>query len=185
MKWTAKNSYIVLFVTLLVLLGSLFFVGQKKEVSFKAYAFLTLGLDQMALSNEASSWELQRAAEHFSDLVLGWTVEPKFKQEFVDLVGGQVSYSGRRQEKQNLLFEFSGPELGATEPAEQFVSLIEGRLSEYNTATKSSYLLALKKFSLVEALYSGTRVVLGATLLAFVVSISLLLLWPYVFSARH
>lgn len=166
-----KKIYVGLVVaaTFLALCGSLFYVSRLGAPENKAVAFISIGLDQKVLPTEVSSYEILRATEHFSDIVLGWTVDPAFDIGY--------SFSGRRQEKQNLIFEVYG--VKDTVPAEKLVGLIRDRLAAYDSVTNSGYLIALDTYTLVPGERNDSRTVAGATLLVFVFSILGVILWEY------
>ena len=155
-------------ITLLTLAGSFIWVSSLEEPSDSAVAFVSIGLDQATLSAEVSPYEILRANEHFSDIVLGWTVEPGFADEF------DFSFTGQRQEKQNLIFTVEG--VSNIDPARELVSLISSRLAGYNEIAHSSYQVALVQYSVVEGERAESRLVLGATLLTFLLSLCVSLL---------
>jgi len=164
-------------VTLLIFLGTLFYVQTLGEPQNKAVAFVSIGLDQQILSTEVSSYEILRATESFSDTVLGWTVEPSFVADLEPIWDAEYAFSGQRQEKQNLIFEVYGVE--SVVPAQELVDGIRNRLAEYNSATHAAYVLALDHYSFVEGQRADGRTVAGATLLAFVLSILGVIFWDY------
>ncbi len=169
MKIKASVLAFIVSVTVLGFLGSFFYTQSLGEPQDKAVAFVSIGLDQQVLTTEVSSYEILRATEHFSDIVLGWTVDPSFDIGY--------SFSGQRQEKQNLVFEVYG--VDSTAPAEMLVAQVKIRLAEYNAVTHAGYVVALERYSLVEGERSDSRTIAGATLLAFIVSISGVILWDY------
>lgn len=174
-----KKTYLIFVAvaTLLGLVASLLYVNQLGPAQDKAVAFISVASDVSTLPAEVSSYEILRANEHFSDIVLGWTVEPSFTAEFEELTGVEFSFSGQRQEKQNLIFEISGA--NDLTPAYSLVDLIEMCLLEYNASTNSNYLVALQRYSFVEGERSDGRIVLGATILVLALSVSSVMLWDY------
>ena len=54
----------------------------QKDTGEYHFGFCYGGMDQTKLANENSSYEIQRASEHFSDMILGWTVTPSFRRVF-------------------------------------------------------------------------------------------------------
>src|SRR3989344_1351098 len=150
-------------ITLLTRAGSFIWVSSLEEPSDSAVAFVSIGLDQATLSAEVSPYEILRANEHFSDIILGWTVAPDFADEF------EFSFTGQRQEKQNLIFTVEG--VSNIDPARELVSLISSRLAGYNEIAHSSYQVALVQYSVVEGERAESRLVLGATLLTFLLSL--------------
>lgn len=182
MKKYKVYSWIVALVMLVSLVGSLVYVEQLGEPNDEFYAFVTIGLDQEVLANESSSYEVQRAVEHFSDVILGWTVEPSFKSDFNQIFGDGFSFSGKRQEKQNLLFTIYADPLVTSEGIEYgniLVDLIDERLADYNSSTNSAYVIAIDEYSFVEGSRSDSRIVLGALLISFILSVFVLMLWDY------
>lgn len=168
------RKFHILFVTgvmLCSLLGALLFVGGLGEVENDATAFVTLGLE--ALPNETSSYEIQRATEHFSYIVLGWTIEPAFVEELDLVMGEGFSFVARSQEKQSMIFTVSGAyDLVYDEvPAQQLLDLVKVRIAEYNSATGASYTVAVERFSFQEGSRSEWRIVLGMILLGGVLSV--------------
>lgn len=167
-----------------VFLATAAYQGSMESSQNKAVAFVTVSLDQSKLPNESSSYEVQRAAEHFSDVLLGWTVEPSFVVEFVTPGSGPYSFVGRRQEKENLLFEVSGP-VTSTEPAQELVKVLKQRLSEYDAATHSGYVIALERYTLVPTVVSNWRLNFGFTFLVLLIEGLLLFTWDYAYARRR
>ena len=162
MKFRPFYGWILGLSAVAVFLGSVVYQGHFSSQETEAVAFVTLGLDQSKLPGEVSSYEIQRAVEHFSDVVLGWTAEPNFAKEFAQGVGEQYSFSARRQEKENLLFTVTGP-LETEGPAITLVSLIKERLGEYNAASHSGYTVAVERETLVQVQQSNWRSAAGWT----------------------
>lgn len=154
----------------------------------KVLVFVTVGIDQTERPVETSSYELQRASEHFSDVILGWTLEPSFRQDFLEEAGAWHTLTGQRQEKQNLLFEISNTqtnipadEVGA---GEAFLRILNAQLAEYEAATNQGYVLAVQNLSYETGHASGLPMV-GDVLLALVLSATLLLAYEYATSRRR
>lgn len=127
-------------------------------------SYLTIGIDQTDLSPDRSLHDIQRAEEHFSDMVLAWTVAPDFKQDLAEIHGETVSYTGRRQEKQNLLFSAETENLDF--PA-QFEQLVAERIQEYNDHTDSTFVIARSAHNTVVDMQSPLRMSIGVFVLAF------------------
>jgi len=169
MKFKPAALAIFSLVFVLSSLGAGFWAKAQDKTLNQELVFVSLGAS--ALPNESSSYEVQRAVEHFSDVLLGWTVEPHFKQEYT-----ASSFSGQRQEKQNLLFTL---DTDKAEDAEAFVQALDARLSEYNAATGSSFVLGLTRITAVEKEVYPLRPALGFVVLALLVTGFLLTLWDY------
>lgn len=182
MKFKALYGWILGLTAVAVFLGAVAYEGHFVSTENQAIAFVTIGLDQSKLPTEVSSYEIQRAVEHFSDVVLGWTVEPGFAKDFAQAVGEQYSFSARRQEKENLLFTVTGP-VETEGPAITFVSLIKERLGEYDAATNSGYTVALERETLVTATQSNWRFAAGLTLFALLAEA--VLLWGFEYARRR
>lgn len=187
MKMNKKNWSILLGVGFVALIASLFYVRSLGEPESKSIAFITIGIDQNVLTTEVSSYEIQRASEHFSDVVLGWTVEPGFSSELNEKIDGEYSLSGQRQEKQNLIFTVSGSSelVNSSEEAEQLVELIQSRIDEYNNSTNAAYVIAVKSYSYLDGDRSESRLVAGFVLVVLVFTYLLLTLWGYAASSRR
>lgn len=181
MRMKKFHFYFVGSISFLALLTSFLLVRNLEEPRDNALAFISIGLDLQGLTTEVSSYEILRANEHFADIVLGWTVDPSFSSELERLWDADYSFSGLRQEKQNLIFEVYGaPSLA---PAQELVGLIKSRLFEYDEATHSTYKVALEKYSTLEGVRSDSRLIFGATLLAFLLSGLGIFFWDY--ATRH
>ena len=172
---------ICVFVALAVSMAAIARMDAPKN---EAIAFTTIGIDQDVMIEETSSYELQRASEHFAYIVLGWLVEPGFAAEVDEQLGdlGDYEFSGIRQEKQNLILTLSGApdKVTDSEPAQILLSLVEDRIADYNEDTHAGYVIAVESYSFVEGERSAWRVVAGAMLLAAVFSILLLITWEHV-----
>lgn len=163
------------------LIGSLFYVGSLGEPNNEAHAFVTLGLDP--LPTEASSYEVHRAAEHFSYIVLGWTIEPAFADEASSVIA-DLDFSAQRQEKESMLLTVSGgPDLVYdAAPAEKLLDVIEARISEYNSATGANYVIAVERYSFEEGVRSDWRIVAGIVLLSFVFTTLFLMIFENLYA---
>lgn len=181
MKIKRRQVLVVLAITLFSFVGALFSVATREEPLDRAVAFITLGLNQEALGTEVSSYEILRATEHFSDVVLGWTVEPSFSKELSERLEEAYAFTGQRQEKQNLLFTVYGVE--SVKPAQVLVELVKERLGEYDQNTHAGYLVALERYILLEGERSEGRFIGGAVLLGFLLSLGFVILWDY--ATRH
>lgn len=157
---------------LFALAGSLYYVNGQAEVEERTALYVTLAAQPLA--NESSSYELQRAAEHFSDMVLGWTVEPGFETPF--------EFTGRRQEKQNLLFIIESDQ---SSDAELLLEEINERISVYNLNSSSNYVIALQSISEADQTLNRSRIVLGALLLSALVSTFLIVSYDTFTSHRR
>ncbi len=150
--------------------------------------FITVGIDQTLHPAETSSYELQRASEHFSDVILGWTLEPSFKADFVNEAGEGYSLTGQRQEKQNLLFEITNSsENIATNDMTSgltFVNVLQAQLDEYNAATHQGFTLAVTNLSY--EIGSATPLpMIGQIFLVMVIASTLLIAYEYASSRRR
>jgi hypothetical protein len=178
MKFKAWHGWILGLTAVAVFLGSVAYQGHFESTENQAVAFVSIGLDQSKLPMETSSYEILRASEHFSDIVLGWTAEPSFAKDFAQAVGEQYSFSARRQEKSNLLFTVSGP-VETEGTAITLVSLIKTHLAEYNAATNAGYTIALEREIMVTATTSNWRSAAGFTLLILLAETVLLCGYEY------
>jgi hypothetical protein len=166
------NLLFILGVALGALIGSILYVGSLGEPDNEAVAFATLGLDQTVMATETSSYEIHRAVEHFSYIVLGWTIEPAFAEEVVEALGEGYSVIAQSQEKQSILLTVSAsPELLVDEGvAYDVLMLLQKRITEYNSKTHAGYNIAVERYSFVEGERSDWRIVAGMTLLAVVMA---------------
>ncbi len=179
MKIKKLHLWFTLGVVLGAFLGSLFYVSNLGEPENKAIAFVTLGVDPIV--GENSSYELHRAAEHFSHIVLGWTIEPAFVTE----MGGEYGFSAQRQEKQSMLFEVTGASVLDTVPAEQMLDLVKQRIEEYNDAAGAEYVVAVERFSFLEGERSEWRIIAGVTILSLVFVVLLLMIFENLYASRY
>lgn len=154
----------------------------------KILVFVTVGIDQTLRPDETSSYELQRASEHFSDVILGWTLEPSFRQDFLEEAGAWHTLTGQRQEKQNLLFEITNTNENISSDniaaGEAFLRVLNAQLLEYEAATHQGYVLAVQNLSYETGQRSGLPMV-GNVLLTLVLSATLLLAYEYATSRRR
>lgn len=182
MKFRPLYGWILGLSAVAVFLGTAAYEGRINTPQNQAVAFVTIGLDQSRMPTETSSYEILRATEHFSDIVLGWTAEPSFAKDFAQAVGEDYSFSARRQEKSNLLFTVSGP-VETEGTAITFVSLLSERLSEYNSATGAGFVVAFDRETMVSSTESNWRMAVGSTFLVLLVEA--LVLCGYEYSRRR
>jgi hypothetical protein len=144
--------------------------------------FATVGQDHLTLSNEQSSYEIQRASEHFSDVILGWTIEPGFSKELELETGRKFTFTGQRQEKQNLIFKLETKE---SEDSKLFLQVLQKRLDAYNAATHGGYRLVTLGITPMEVEVSKNKFMLGALLLLALSELAFIFVFEYVRKNRN
>lgn len=184
MKFKTWHGWILALTVLISAVVASLYLRQEEIPENKAVLLLTVGIDHTQMPTEISSYEIQRASEHFANVILGWTLEPSFHQEWTEATGGGYGFNGQMQEKENILFEVHGA-VNSTEEANVLTRLIQERLDEFNTNTHSGYVLALERSSIVTTSVAEGRVLLGIVFLATLAVGSLLLLWEYAHATRH
>jgi len=187
MKFRKIYLWILLGVFLLSSGGS-YLYWQGYEPLNKVLVFVTVGVDQAQRPNETSSYELQRAAEHFSDVLLGWTLEPSFRQDFLEEAGAWHTLTGQRQEKQNLLFEITNVQENIAEDnvnaGAAFLRVLDAQLGEYNAATHQGYVLAVQNV-IYERGIAPKLPAVGTVFLCIVLAAILLLGYEYAKTRRR
>lgn len=184
-----RNIYLWILLAVFVVSAAVSFLSWKDfEPRNKVLVFVTVGIDETKNPAEVSSYELQRASEHFSDVILGWTLEPSFRQDFLEEAGAWHTLTGQRQEKQNLLFEITNEQenIAANEvtAGEAFLKVLNAQLAEYDAATHQGYVLAVQNLSYELGQRSALPMV-GDVLLATVLAAVLLLAYEYVQTRRR
>lgn len=177
-----KKSRICIVVSALLIssLGGFFYVNNLPEPDSRGLLFMTIGINQKLLLNESSSYEIQRASEHFSDLVLGWTIEPSFSRELDAKLQYHLNFSGSRQEKQNLIFYLTANPEQYNESANlEFLNLIKSRISEYDASTNSGYLIAVSRYSDLDSERSDLRIFLGIVSIVTLLTVLCLIIIDY------
>lgn len=144
-------------------------------------SYITIGIDQENLATDRSLHDIQRAEEHFSDMVLGWTVAPDFVAE-MEASFGEVAYSGRRQEKQNLIFTYSTDDMAY---AEAFVDAIDLRINQYNDATFGTFNVARETHTPATQTHSKLRVFFGINLLVAILLMAGIFAFDYAYANRR
>ena len=187
MKFRTIYLWILLGV-FLISAGLSYLYWKDFEPRNKVLVFVTVGIDQTVRPDETSSYELQRASEHFSDVILGWTLEPSFREEFLNEAGEGYTLIGQRQEKQNLLFEITNTQENIASDdvraGEAFLRVLNAQLMEYEAATHQGYVLAVQNLS-YQFGETSPFPMLGDTLLALVLAGGLLLAYEYATSRRR
>ncbi len=180
MKIRKLRIWIVVSALIFSSIGAVLYIDNLGEPDSKGLLFITIGINQKLLPGESSSYEIQRASEHFSDLVLGWVNEPSFSSELDEKLKFHANFSGLRQEKQNLIFYLSAePELYNENVGVEFLNLLKLRISEYDIMTNSGYLIAFHSYTDLESDRSSLRIFLGIVLLAILVTTTFLILIEY------
>lgn len=187
MKFRKMYLWILVAAFALSSLGS-FLYWKDYEPMNKVLVFVTVGIDQTARPTETSSYELQRASEHFSDVILGWTLEPSFRQDFLEEAGAWHTLTGQRQEKQNLIFEITNVLDNIAEnnvnAGAAFLRVLDAQLAEYNAATHQGYVLAVQNVSYERGVIPRLPAV-GTVLLCMVVAATLLFGYEYAKTRRR
>lgn len=147
----------------------------KQEDTLERHA-LSMTLAATPLENESSSYELQRAAEHFSDMVLGWTVSPGFELD------SGADFTGRRQEKQNLLFFVESNE---EKDAADLLNKVNAKIENYNSSAGVSYTIALSEITESNIQIDKSRSIAGSFLLAFLLAGAMIFIYDTYHSHRR
>ncbi len=129
----------------------------------------SVGLERLPIYSGTSAYEMERASEHFSDVVLGWAVGPSFREEMAPL-----EYSAERQEKQNLLFKLYTDDVAE---GDRLIAGLNDRLSKYNDRTHAGYELAVTEVQEVTLSSSKLRFDAGVFLLILSLSCVLRLIY--------
>ena len=187
MRFRWVYFWILLVVGFLSLLGS--YLYWKDEIPLnRVLIFVTVGIDESQHPEEVSSYELQRASEHFSDVILGWTLEPHFREDFLSEAGTGYTFTGQRQEKQNLLFVVTNTENNIAEhdvfAGEAFLRVLNAQLQDYNASTHQGYVLAVQNLSYEPGAVSHLPV-LGAVLFFLTLTGAGLLTYEYAQTCRR
>jgi len=187
MKYKVWHYWFIVIVSILSLLFGFVYLQSSGEPMTKGILFMTIGLDQSSLEDESSSYDVQRANEHFSNVVLGWTLEPSFKSTFSSVTKScSYNFSGQRQEKENLIFEIKGdPSCFDDSISDVFSNQIQSLLDEYNSNTSSAYVIAVETHSEILGQRSNFRVLLGFWFSGTALALFLLTLWEYVYANRR
>lgn len=187
-----KKIYKFLALTVLVSfvggLGSFLYL-RTVEPQDNVLVFVTVGQDRSYLPAEVSSYEMLRADEHFSDIILAWTRVPTFAE---DLANGTDGFQviGERQEKENLMFALSSQnrdidQVEGEAAAKQLYKQLEMVLAEYNSSTHAAFVLTNFRTNFVEGEGRALMQSIGIGLLLLVVFSSFTLAWDYALQARR
>ena len=180
MKIKKLSVWILVSALLFSSIGGWFYVKNLPEPNSRGLLFVTIGINQKLLPNESSSYEIQRASEHFSDLVLGWVNEPSFSKEIDEKLNYHLDFSGLRQEKRNLIFYLSAdPEKFNLNASDEFLNLLKSRINEYDSTTNAGYLIALSRYSELEPVRSESRIFLGIVLISTLLTVLFLITTEY------
>lgn len=176
-----KIHYWILLISFLASVGAGFqYFNDVKNPESRGLLFITIGVNQKLLASESSSYELQRASEHFSDLVLGWAAEPSFASELDAKLAYHLNFNGVRQEKQNLIFNLSADISDYNSSAgDVFLNLIESRIKEYNSMTNAGYVVALSRYSDLKPSDFGYKSLFGISFLTFLSTALILISFEY------
>lgn len=187
MKFRLRYLWILAFVLLLSSAVTLYRY-RDFEPRNEVLVFVTVGIDQSKVPAETSSYEIQRASEHFSDLILGWTLDPHFRANYLEEAGAWHTLEGQRQEKQNLLFTITNVQTNIDsndlQAGEAFLRVLENQLGEYNRTTNQAYVLALKNLS-YQTGSSNVLPLVGEVLFILITASSALFAFEYVSTRRR
>jgi len=177
MKFRKSYLFTLGITAILSIFVAVFYLSAIGEPKDKAILFATLGMDRANLTNEVSSYEIERASEHFANVVLGWTMDPGFVSEFSSVIP-DASYTGQRQEKENLIFTVEGY-FDSAKPAEEFLKMLDAKLAEYAVSTGATYKIATHNETFIDGQRSDLRIVLGFLLISVICAGSLLVFKDY------
>ncbi len=188
MKLRRFHLWVLLAAFVTSSLGSILYFDQKDTWVNTISVFVTVGMDQTKLANENSSYEIQRASEHFSDMILGWTVTPSFRREFLEKTGEEYLFTGQRQEKQNLLFSSTQYDLGndmIPTQGDALLELLNTWVQDYNVETNAAYVLSIQKQNFEYGPVNTFRPSLGIVFLVMILTGSGLFLAEVVVAKGH
>jgi len=162
---------ILLFFTIVGSLTAWVFTSKTvAERSFESTLFMTL-----VSSDENSSVEEKETASHFfAEALLGWTLSPAF----VENLGFPIS--SRKQERANMVFQISGvsPE-DLKEKQKIFESVLEKKLSQYNTLANTRFSLLLDRPVIEERIPKKSFWTMGGGIAGFFLGLFLLEGWKF------
>ncbi len=143
----------------LIILGAFLILSDLKSPHDSSVVMVeaSVGLERLPVYSGTSAYEMERASEHFSDVVLGWAVGPSFREEMAP-----TEYSAERQEKQNLLFKLYTDDVAE---GDRLIAGLNDRLSKYNDQTHAGYELAVTHVQQVTLSTSKLRFDVGVLLL--------------------
>lgn len=134
----------IIVITFLVALSVTFFGIKKAGPSVQTTLFINIAAQHEAGNPDGSAYEAVEAADHFTEAVQGWMLNPGLIQRINENSGETVNISARKQEKQNLILTFSSLN---TESAEKIAGAVQEELTKditaYNQAAQSAFNIAV------------------------------------------
>lgn len=180
------HLFLLSFVLLASLAAGYLYVNQLDDPPKRGVIMLSLGMDHTSLPTETSSYDIQRASQHFSEVVLGWTLEPSFEAEVKERFGSSYGVSSRQQENQNIILNVTA------DPADydendlwQVTSILRERIDRYNELTNGDFLIALDTYSTQDSFRSNWRILIGFPIVFLSLAVFLLFVWEYGFKMRR
>lgn len=147
-KLLFRNIPLIISITLLSLIAGLILGNNLAAPGFNVTVFTTIGLkSDIFTSQSLYSYDDVRAADHFTETVQGWFKNSSFLDEIsrrAPKSSGYENLSAARQEKQNLIINFTVKDQNFVEPiATAVTSALSAEIEKYNMSAGPDFQLAL------------------------------------------
>lgn len=137
------KKILITLVSILIFSGIGFGFAQKKyeNPSFHAVVFTTV----VSADTGSSVADKEVSSQGLSETIIGWTHSPLFSQKL------GFGVAGKKQERQNIVLEFDAEnaEISA-ENAEKMKTVLQAKLSEYNTLSQTEFALLFEETVVTE-----------------------------------
>ncbi|EKD93323.1 MAG: hypothetical protein ACD_28C00178G0001 [uncultured bacterium] len=112
--------------------------------------FLTIGMQvqEIGRADIYPTNQTYNLVDEFTETIQGWLLNPAFTSRVDQMVGADVSFSFRKQERQNIVVTLQmGEEVDVVRASNAFIAALGQEIQTYNNSTNTPFVLALSSFT--------------------------------------
>ena len=167
-NFARRNLFTIICCTLLSSAAGFLYSNSLNTNLFDNQLFVSISIQDKQKSTNA--YENLQAADQITESIQGWLKDPSLQQQLHQQTGLNFPFSGKRQEKNNLLINFvSSDQASASTFNQALVSTLKQRVTEYSQNSDLTILLNPQTLftsqkSNPQAIYLIIATLLGLTL---------------------
>lgn len=177
LKLAARNTYLIIIVTLISAGGGYIFSQSLNANPYGATLFVTFGIEDKT-TKTTSSYENLQAADQMTDSIQGWFKDPSFTNEINRNSKLDTNIQAKKQEKDNLLINFSSSDQeSALLITNQILKSLNSRITQYNSQSDLKVTIATYNLDISLQTTKNNILILVGGIIGFLVGFFGSLLW--------
>ncbi len=167
----------IVFLFAIILIGQLLFIFASKKYTMPKYEsklFTTIGI---AYKSGDDLHRLHEAAHHFGQTMSGWVKFPNFKSNLIKYANlpAEANINMHMQERQNFIFTVNTKKAPIKlEQIKKVKNFLQIKLNDFNTKTKTGFILTNAEYQQVITVRSYTFGALFTLALSMIAGLGLL-----------